>query len=321
MKKRHGWINLFGIVVLIIIFVGFMTLYLFSTLEKIHSFKREIKDIELKQSDLKNDEDTFYATDKRERSYFVRANRQFRKKFPRVRNRKELDDLHNKVAHHLLEQSQQNHVGNLILSSFYPNYLETKSEYLLKNTTSDRKYRELEILLSSQQNSFFKNQKTKHIKHLLKSNSPHIREILSQVRDLRCSSLVLIFSGRLQDALNFITHIPKENDYLLIDRVLAAPGEDFPNFMVLFHVFFVTRGKISFDSTNNPGKYDSISKADDFSSQEESVITEERGALLIVDHHSELLQEKVYWSDSFQYKTRNLLQRFGKLFISSPGRD
>ena len=108
---------------------------------------------------------------------------------------------------------------------------------------------------------------------------------------VRCQSVLLRFTGKLNDAMNFINHLPWGNDYVSAGKLSITAGDDFPGYTILLRVFYLDL------SLENEESKAVVSKSD-------------RG--LNIDYNSEILLRPVYRGLLKKRAKKELPPRFGE---------
>lgn len=93
-----------------------------------------------------------------------------------------------------------------------------------------------------------------------------------RLKKVNSHTITLSFTGKIKNAVNFINHIPWSDYYLSEDKILVSAGDIFPDFIVLFRIYYI-----------------------DLREQAAGLVkdSEKRQENLVIDYHSEVLLNRI----------------------------
>jgi len=94
-----------------------MLLYFFPTVTEINRLKREVKDTRLKAEEFAETEKHFTFPDKKETEYFIRAEREFKRKVAKVKGKGDLSRFIRGTSGYFSDLAEKDGVENLTLKS------------------------------------------------------------------------------------------------------------------------------------------------------------------------------------------------------------
>lgn len=81
----------------------------------------------------------------------------------------------------------------------------------------------------------------KKLKGKARKHSERKRQFNSILNHLKYESIVLNFTGSFRNILDFINHIPWENNYLSVEKILVSRGYNLPLYKVHLRVYYLDR--------------------------------------------------------------------------------
>lgn len=140
MKKRNVLIRLAGTVSILLLIFLYVLLFFFPTVKEINRLKREAKDTRLKIDEFAGIEKQFSFPDKKEKEYFAKAEREFRKRIFKVKGKADLTRFIRGISGYFYDLAEKH--GVLILS------LKSTIDEPAVNVWDNLKYRRIHVSFS-----------------------------------------------------------------------------------------------------------------------------------------------------------------------------
>lgn len=117
MRKRNLMIRLTGILSVLLLIVLYLVLYLFPTVKSINRIKRDVKDINLQTEEFGEIESDLSFPDEKEKEYFQRAERDFKKRIAKIKGQAGLTKLKSNISDYFYKLAEQDGIANLKINS------------------------------------------------------------------------------------------------------------------------------------------------------------------------------------------------------------
>lgn len=289
MRRKYLFSKIVAAVVLIMVVVVYFFFYFIPSLEAINRYKRQVNDMNLKIADFKKASTSFSFPDQRERSYFLRLERELTAKIPGVASREDFIRLFTGISAYIRELAERDGIYNLVIE---PGSRELKIDpgalFTDKRVLGDL------LRIAAQR-----------LSRMQTWGSPHRgmdNDLSTLVKGIQYQTVALIFTGQLKNAVNFINHLSWGPYYLVEDKILICTGDKFPYYIIFLKTYYIGAENAGLKPAPAPG-----SAAGAPSSQQE---TGQQG--LIVDDHSWMLLRRIPTYLLKKYPKKELPQVFVK---------
>lgn len=226
MKNKYLLIKISGIAFLLLIIVAYFLFYFIPSIETINRYKRELKDVNYQIKNFLDIEKEFSFTNQREQEILKAVNDDLRDRCPEIRSKEDFIGLFTEVFDYIKQRARSDSIFNLVLTS--------NSDELELNATSlhtDKKS------LKRLQN--FATARLNEIKEKTATSASPVVPPPPLLPGLDHQTVLISFSGGLENAVNFINHLPWSGYYLRPDNILVAAGDIEPYYLVFLNVYFI----------------------------------------------------------------------------------
>jgi hypothetical protein len=306
MRSKYFSSKIVAAVVLIMVVVVYFFFYFIPSLEAINRYKRQVKDMNLKIADFKKASTSFSFPDQRERSYFLRLQRELTAKIPGVAGPGDFIRLFSEISAYIQELAQRDGISNLVIEPGPGELKRDKGEYKIRPykglrgsrrgsagfcvhpAFSDSLPNDLISIAAPRLSRMWKEQQIAAEQRVQTWGSPHRgmdNDLSTLVKGIQYRTIALIFTGQLKNAVNFINHLPWGPYYLVEDKILVNAGDKFPYYIVFLKTYYIGAENAGLKPAPVPG---STPEAGGASLHEEAG---QQG--LIVDSHSRMLLRRI----------------------------
>ncbi|NIM18031.1 MAG: hypothetical protein GTO45_39140 [Candidatus Aminicenantes bacterium] len=325
MRRKYFLSKIVAAVVLIMVVVVYFFFYFIPSLEAINRYKRQVNDMNLKIADFKKASSSFSFPDQRERSYFLRLERELTAKIPEVASRGDFIRLFSEISAYIRELAERDGIYNLVIESDPGKLKWDKGEYKIRPykglrgsrrgepcvhpAFSDRLLDDLISIAAPRLSRMWKERQMAAEQRMQTLGSPHQgmdNDLSALVKGSQYQTVALIFTGELKNAMNFINHLPWSSYYLVEDKILVSAGDKFPYYIVFLKIYYI-------DAENADLKRAPVPTSTPNAGTPTASSQEEKGQQgLIVDEHSWMLLRRIPTYLLEKYPKKELPQVFGK---------
>jgi hypothetical protein len=243
MKRRRFFRGVGWFFFILLVILTYLLIYFFPTIIDINRSKREIKDINMRIQDLGRLEGTIRFSNKREKNFFRKLNKDWQDKIPKILNKSDRVLFIQRISEHIKEIVTRERIKNLIITTggdipevVYQNiYPGISGQNCLRD--------QLKLFLeSSKKNQSIDSEDSGYFAHLLENIS--------------ALTLYTALEGDIKGCARFIRVLPLFSHYIKADKVLIKAGINFPYILVKLKVYF--REKVGKNAVTKYGRTDNV---------------------------------------------------------------
>ena len=225
MKKKYLFIKIFGIAFLIFFIFAYFLFYFIPSIETINRHKRELRDMNYKIKNFLDMKTKFSYTNQREDDIFKAVDDDLKDRCPEIKSKEDFIGLFTEVFDYIKQRARTDGIFNLVLTS-------NSNELELNATSLHSDKKSLTRLLN------FATARLNEIREKAAA-SRDIPTLPPLLAGLDHQTVFISFSGSMENALNFINHLPWSGYYLRPDNILVSAGDIDPYYMVFLNVYFI----------------------------------------------------------------------------------